>query len=403
MDKERKINILCFIILTGFVLAIIIHYVAGFYLGYGYPYNTFLFRPWDRWTDFVNTFTISSNPYKAASPEFIYFPFLYKIVTIFTFIPLKTAEIVYLMICILSFTAICYKQLRTEKLSSPECFIIIPFLTYPFLIALDRANFEFVVFFCSYLFVFWYKKHPFWSAIFLGFAIALKAFPVILAVLLLADRKYKEIAIAALVSILASLFSYATLPGGLGENISLHLRNLQLYTQSYAVGLEGLYFGNSLWGGIKFISILTNIKMMSTLTYDILIVLGLLSIAIYVVFIEKTFWKRAALLICALNLFPQVSGDYKLLYIFIPLFLFINQTDHEKLDWSYLILFGLLLIPKDYYHLPVYPEASLSVLLNPLLMLTLVTLIISSGLVCFFRNRLSRTTTFFDSQLQGVH
>ena len=42
MDKERKINILCFIILTGFVLAIIIHYVAGFYLGYGYPYNTFL-------------------------------------------------------------------------------------------------------------------------------------------------------------------------------------------------------------------------------------------------------------------------------------------------------------------------------------------------------------------------
>jgi len=60
--------------------------------------------------------------------------------------------------------------------------------------------------------------------------------------------------------------------------------------------------------------------MMSTLTYDILIVLGLLSIAIYVVFIEKTFWKRAALLICALNLFPQVSGDYKLLYIFIPLF-----------------------------------------------------------------------------------
>jgi len=101
----------------------------------------------------VNTFTISSNPYKLLAPEFIYFPFLYKIVTIFTFIPLKTAEIVYLMICILSFTAICYKQLRTEKLSSPECFIIIPFLTYPFLIALDRANFEFVVFFCSYLFV----------------------------------------------------------------------------------------------------------------------------------------------------------------------------------------------------------------------------------------------------------
>jgi len=266
------------------------------------------------------------------------------------------------------------------------------FTTYPFLFTFDRGNFEIIVFICLFLFIFLYKRSPAISAVFLGLAIALKGFPVILAVLLLADRKYREIAIAAVVSISLTLVSYATLTGGLVENISLHLHNLQLYTQEYAIGNKGLSFGNSLWGGIKFISILTNSKMMSTLTYDILIVLGLIGLGIYVVFIEKNFWRKTALLVCALNLFPQVSGDYKLLHIFIPLFLFINQAEHEKLDWFYLIVFGLLLIPKDYYHLSALPEASVSVLLDPLLMLALVILIMSSGLVGFFRNRLSRKT-----------
>jgi hypothetical protein len=392
--KEQKITIISFIIYLGFVLSIFYHYVMGTDFGYEYPYNTFLFRPWDRWADFTNLFHIWKNPYSIESPARIAFPFLYKIFSIFTILSPEVALSVFLLICLQTFAYICYKQLRTEKSICLLDFLVFTFLTYPLLFVLDRANPEIVVFFCLYLYVFLYRKHSSISAVFLGISIALKVFPVIFAIFLLTDRKYKEIAIAAIISISATLLSYATLPGGISENIPFHLHNLQLYTQEYAIKNEGLLFGNSLWGGIKFVSILTGVRMMNAADYTIMIVAGLICLVSYIAFIEKEFWKKVTLLVCALNLFPQVSGDYKLLHIFIPIFLFINDNESESNwdNWLYLTLFGLLLIPKDYYRLPTLPEANTSALLNPLLMLIFITAIMIAGSIQFFKGRLHSPT-----------
>jgi hypothetical protein len=387
--KERKIAILSLIIYLGFVLAVFYHYVMGADFGYGYPYNTFLFRPGDRWADFTNLFHIWDNPYGIVNFARIAFPFLYKSFSIFALFSPFMALFLFLLIFLSSFIYICLQQLRIGKSISLTNFFVFTFLTYPFLFSLDRANYEIVVFLCLYIYIFSYKKKPLISAVFLGFAIALKAFPVIFSILLLTDRKYKELAIAAIVSISTTLLSYATLPGGISTNIPSHLHNLQLYTQLYAIQNEGMLFGHSLWGGIKFFSILTSLQMISTTNYTIMIFVGLICLVIYIGFVEKFIWKKIALLVCALNLFPQVSADYKLLHIFIPLFLFINdtETDNKWSDWVYLALFGLLLIPKNYYRLPNFPEASISVLLNPLLMLALIVLIMITGLVKFFRNQ----------------
>jgi len=386
VDKKQKLLYISTIVLTGFTLSVFYHYAMGVYFNHEYPYNTFLCVPQDRWTDFIWPYKISADPYHAARADFQNFPFLYKIAALFSFFKPETARNIYLLVYVLAFFHMTFTQFKLEdKVLSLKNAFILSFLTYPFLFAFDRANFEIVVFFCLYLYIFLYRKYPWISALFLGFSIALKGFPVILAVLLLADRRYKEIAIAAIISLSTTLLSYATLPGGVSENVTLQLRNLQLYAQAYAIGNAGLAFGNSLWGAIKFMSIHTSSQMISTVTYTILVVIGLMGIVIYVVFIEKKFWKRTALLICALNLFPQVSADYKLLHIFIPLFLFISETEFERIDWLYLVVFGLLLIPKDYYHLPTLPEASMSILLNPLLMLVLTILIMATGLVRCFR------------------
>ena len=392
MEKKQKLLYMSTIVLVGFALSVFYHYMVGIYFGRGYPYNTFLFLPKDRWMDFIWPTRISADPYHVAGAYFQNCPFLYKIAAFFSFFTPQTGRNIYLSAYVLAFSYVSFTQFRLEdKTLSLQNAFILSFLTYPFLFAFDRANFEIIVFFCLYLYIFLYDKHPSISAVFLGFAIALKAFPVILAVLLLADRRYKEIAIAAAVSISATFLSYATFPGGVGENILLQLRNLQLYTQTYAVGNDGLYFGNSLFGAIKFISILVSSQMMSTVTYGILVLVGLITIVIYVVFIEKKFWKRTAILVCAMNLLPQVSSDYKLLHIFIPVFLFINETEHERMDWLYIVLFSLLLIPKDYYRLPLLPEASISVLLNPLLMLVLTILIMTTGLMRSFHGNPSES------------
>ena len=388
LEKKQKLLYISTIVLTGFTLSVFYHYVMGVYFNHGYPYNTFLCLPSNRWMDFIGPCRMSADPYHPASPAFSQFPLLYKTAALFSIVKPETlGRNIYLLVYVLAFFIITFTQFKLEdKVLSLKNAFILSFLTYPFLFAFDRANFEIVVFFCLYLYIFLYRKYPMISALFLGFAIALKAFPVILAVLLLADRRYKEIAVAAVVSLSATLLSYATLPGGVSENVTLQLRNLQLYQQTYAVGNAGLAFGNSLWGAIKFMSVLTSSQMMSTVTYSILVVIGLIGIVIYVVFIKEKFWKRTALLICALNLFPQVSADYKLLHIFIPLFLFISEIEFKRIDWLYLVVFGLLLIPKDYYHLPTLPEASISILFNPLLMLVLTILIMATGLVRYFRS-----------------
>ncbi len=388
MEKKQKLLYMSTIVVVGFALSVFYHYVMSIYFQHGYPSNTFLFRPEDRWMDLIWPIRISANPYLVARADFQNMPFLYKLAALFSFVDPKIVCKIYLSVYIVAFFYVCFMQFKLEdKILSLKNAFILSFLTYPFLITFDRANFEIVLFFCLYLYVFLYHKHPSISALFLGFSIALKGYPVVLAVLLLADRRYKEIAIAAGISILATLISYATLPGGVSENIALHLRNLQLFNQIYIMRVEGMYFGCSLFGAIKFISILVNSQMISTVAYAVLVAVGLLGIVIYIVFIERTFWKRTVLLICALTLFPQMSGDYKLLQFFIPMFIFINELEHESIDWLYLILFSLLLIPKDYYHLAALPEASVSILLNPLLMLVLVILIMFTGLERFFRSR----------------
>ena len=79
------------------------------------------------------------------------------------------------------------------------------------------------------------------------------------------------------------------------------------------------------------------------------------------------------------------SADYRLINIFIPLYLFIHSKEHTKLDLFYAIMFALLLIPKDYYFLPGVisdsgaGETSISVVFNVVIMLVMMLVIIESG------------------------
>jgi ABC-type multidrug transport system permease subunit len=83
-------------------------------------------------------------------------------------------------------------------------------------------------------------------------------------------------------------------------------------------------------------------------------------------------------------LFTQISADYKLIFVCLPMLLFLN-SNKEQIS-LYAIAFGLLLIPKDYYYLPNIvsdsgaKDISIAVLLNPLIMIAMMCMIIISGL-----------------------
>jgi hypothetical protein len=113
---------------------------------------------------------------------------------------------------------------------------------------------------------------------------------------------------------------------------------------------------------------------------------------VYAVFVEQDLWKRVAVLVLVMLLLPPLSADYKLLLLYVPLYLFVESDKPSRLDPAYLAVFGLLLVPKSYYYLSsVFSESgaahdiSIAVPLNVLLLIALSLLIGIPGLVNRFR------------------
>ena len=159
----------------------------------------------------------------------------------------------------------------------------------------------------------------------------------------------------------------------------------------YTVGNTGLAFGNSLFGILKVLAIMTDPNILPRTLfasmmppYLILAVVIFIGLVYYIVKIEKEFWKRIALLVFAMCLLPYFSGDYKLLNVFIPVFLFSNNPLMDSHDLVYAFLLSLLLIPKDYYYLSIFSNTSISIVLDPLIMLIITAMIVVNGMIGWF-------------------
>ena len=385
------------------MISFLYHYIMGIYLGKNYPFNTFLFRPWSRFGDFIDAYKICNIPYLENPKPFenplsliIHFPFLQKFISVFTILNLKYAFVLFISIFLFFFFYYSYKNLCNQNnVETYKNLLIFTLMSYPFLFSIDRANFEIYVFIFICLFVYFYKNNRvIISIIFLSFAISMKITPALFLVILLSNKKYREILFTMIIVSVLTITSYLSIDGGFLENVNNHLINLSLYNKIYAIGNEGLYFGNSLYGLIKFLIYLLqeilgssnktaeNIIIFLFKIYPIFSILIFIALTIYIILIEKVFWKKTALLVFAMNLLPYVSGDYKLLHLYVPLFLFINSVEHENNDLIYTILFSLLLIPKNYYNLQAenLVEANIAVAINPLIMLIFSIIIIYSGL-----------------------
>ena len=70
MNKSSKIMTISSIILVGFLLGVIFHYILGFYLNGVYPFNTFLGSPSEAFNDFTGLLIIIKDfaPFKVTNP-----------------------------------------------------------------------------------------------------------------------------------------------------------------------------------------------------------------------------------------------------------------------------------------------------------------------------------------------
>lgn len=399
MKKSQKITLLATIIIVGFALAVIFHYALGSYANLGFPFNTFIWSSNLAFSDFVDVSAAVKNfaPFQKPIWYINYFPLAY--ILLFPFIFIKNRIIGYLLFLSIflgfwiPFNIKTFKCEDLNKMQNLQNIFILTLVSYPFIMLIDRGNFDMMLFILFAGFIYYFKKEKYLlSALLLAVFNGIKPFMAIFLVLFLFKKKFKELLFSLIISFLLIIGGFMLLKGEFWNQIIVFIMNMTACKYIYILNSNfsngnGLFANSSLFIPLKLL--ITYLNLQTIITNAVLLkIYSVLSFVITLTTVffawkEKVFWKQVSLLtLCAL-VTPYIMIDYKLLFLFIPLGLFVNAKTNPlgktKFDLVYTILFALLLIPKNItILLPLAWGArfSLSVILNPLIMLIFIGLII---------------------------
>jgi len=353
LDQEDRVAVIFWIVFVGFAAAVFFHYYMGTVLGKNYPWNTFLFKPDDRFMDFFNPVRGSANrdPFTLNGG---YLPFGYFTAYLFSLIKLPEGwfrplenpiqrEILgpWLLACVIYLLGFCaylfwytwahIRFLRQDRIAVKSVMLLIfPFLTYPILYAVDRANFDLLVFIFLSFFIYLYQKGEFAiSGIFLAMAIAMKGYAGIFLVLLLADKKFKEIVYVGLWVGVLSVLSLALFQGGVVAQSQKFLASLGSAYDNGIANAGSLRFSSSLFSFL--------VVALSPLGFDVakntifstiytIFIFGIAGLFLLEIFLERVFWRQVAILTILMILLPWSSGDYRLIFMFLQLYMFLIKS-----------------------------------------------------------------------------
>ena len=328
--------------------------------------------PNDKFNDFFNIYRASLhlNPY--AESVSVYFPFMYMPVYLFTFIKPYPAYLIYFGLFLSFLIAAAVKYLPSENMPNRLLsFFSLFIISYPTLFTCDRGNLECFVFMSLGMFIYCYNSGRFSvAALFLAGAIAMKLYPAVFVVLFLADRRWKPAFLTAIFTAILSVASAALLSGGIWASLAGVQKNLLAFKIQYINSNHGLQHSSSLYVPIKLLAERLGGVDAIPAGYPILAIIVFLIVAAHVIFREKEFWKKVAILSIMMILLPQVSYDYKLIHVFLPLLLYLGTESRSRFDGFYSVAFGLLLIPKDYYYL--HSDISINGIINSMIMLAFI-------------------------------
>lgn len=371
MEKSEKILILSSVILVGFLFTIVCHYVLNFY--FSFPDNSwgnFIWPIHGKFLDYIDTLTITQNTTFLKITEL--WPNYNPLAIIFLF-PFSLIQNFFLSYAI--FVSIFLGLFLYSNIQNFRCADLIPmqnlqnifvltFLSYPILIMIDKGNVSMIsfVFFAAFIHFFQKEKYMI-SGFFLAILGALAPLSCLFSLLFLFKRRFKEfcLTITILVLIIYDLSLLTSQPLNkiiffkhlLGISNSLDIANGELMTNvSSLFVLFKLLFKQVI--GIGTLKHLYN--------YFSLIFILVTSIFVWR---EKTFWKQITLLTLTFLLVPYFINDYLLLFLFAPIWLFVNKANKTVFDLGYTSLFALFLLPKPFGNI-----------INPLLMLLFMSLII---------------------------
>jgi hypothetical protein len=404
--REDKTGLLVLIIIIGFAAAVIYHYVIGYYLGRAWPANTFLHTPQAHFWDFTLVVRQSAglDPFANDIGGFAGSPFGQFVGYLFSVL---RATWLQLLIFFGSFFAVMILMAKhylygvKSKLDSHGWLTIfaITFLTYPVLFAVDRANFDLLACALIFLFAFAYGNQKYkTSAVFLALAIAIKPIVVLLGLVYVFDKRYQEILLVILSVGFLTALSLSLFEGGLFVEIRRYLDALG-FTAGYLSSGNQQAFNSDLYGLLTVVTQFVGNRLGRDIFlpgypeakyyYAIAAIVVFIYFAIYLWRNHPPLWQVLAVLMILLILLPFNSADYRLTYLLVPLLMYLGSREAVRNEMLIVILWGLLLIPKNYYNLQGFQN--IGVVINPLLLIGLLISIIPGafsikGVVSLFRS-----------------
>lgn len=374
LEELSKENVICGIVIAGFAISVIYHYLSAFILGFDfYPYNTFLHAQKDRFSDFYTLYNASKelDPYLYPSSIFLPFPFFFTY--LFTFFKPLTSLILVTITFIVFFITYLYKNIQIhDKFVRMLVIFILTFMSYPILFSIDRGSIEIWMFISLAFFMYFYMKGmDYFSVLFLSVAISFNFYSGVFAILFLIDKKYIHFLLAGLGSILLTIGSAVLLKGGMVATYKGLMMNLAVFRNEYlSGGINSLHDSISLYAPLKLVF---GDNLFLGKFYCILAIVLFSIIVIFLFKYKLSTWKVVTLLMFSYILLPQISSDHKLITLFIPIILFLNTKEYSKFDMLYSLFFGVLLIPKNYFIIS--GDVNISVFLNPVIIIIPVILI----------------------------
>lgn len=306
----------------------------------------------DTFMDFfnINYFLLSKNPYcpelSSSYPPLNFvlaYPFahLEQISKVF-------AVCVYLFVVAILFVVLVLKAAKKFSLTPCQTILLttIILISTPFIFLIERANYVFLTFFFTAMFLFDYnsqnKVKKELSYVYLAIAGATKLYPAIFAILLLKDKNLKGFIKTALYTIILFALPFFAFEGGFIYNFKAFFNNLLGFSK-----YTPLTINVSLTNFVKVFAYLFGLDYNAGYIENIATALKLILLLVTIIslFISKS--SKHIIGLCALFsiILPNPVKTQSLIFMFIPIICFICSKEKTKLDIVYALLFVLILTP----------------------------------------------------------
>lgn len=309
----------------------------------------------DTYMDFfnINFFLLTKNPYK---PEYSssYPPLNFVLAYPFASLEQYSKNLavnVYLFTILLLFVVLVLRTANKFSLKPYQTIFltVIILISTPFIFLIERANYAFLTFFFTAMFLFDYnsqnKVKKELSYIYLAIASATKLYPAIFAVLLLKRKNYKGVIKSVIYTSILFVLPFFLFEGGFIYNVRAFLNNLLGFSK-----YTPLTINVSLTNFVKIFAYLFGADYNGNMVENIATVVKLVLLLVTIISLFISNSSKHVIGLCALMsiILPNPVKTQSLIFMFIPIICFICSKEKTKLDIVYAILFVLILTPLQF-------------------------------------------------------